>query len=92
MKLAKTEVQIIAKKIVDRLLETEIIEVDNVDAAVQALNNVIIDDLSVEDKLNDEIRDLLEQHSSDMDKSGLEFHRMFKLLKSKFVKERDLIL
>jgi hypothetical protein len=92
MKLSKAEIQIIARRIIDQLLEAELIEVDNEEAAIQALNNVLIEDLSVEDRLNDEVRDLLEQHSSDMDKSGLEFHRMFKLLKSKLARERNLIL
>ena len=92
MKLAKTEIQIIAKRIIDQLLEMEIIEVDDEQAAIGSLNKVIVDDMSVEDRLNDEIRALLEEYSTDMDKSGLEFHRMFKLLKSKFVRERNLIL
>ncbi len=92
MKLSKTEIEIMAERIINKLLEMELIEVENEEAAVQSLNNVIAEDFSVEDQINDEVRELLEKHSSDLDKSGLEFHRMFKLLKSKLIRERDLIL
>ncbi len=92
MKLSKAEITIMAERIIKKLLEMELIEVENEDAAVQSLNNVIAEDFSVEDQLNDEVRALLEKHSSDVDKSGLEFHRMFKLLKSKLIRERNLIL
>ena len=92
MKLSKAEIAIMAERIIKKLLEMELIEVENEEAAVQSLNNVITEDFSVEDQLNDEVRALLEKHSSDLDKSGLEFHRMFKLLKSKLIRERDLIL
>ncbi len=92
MKLSKSEVEIMAGRIIDQLLENELIEVDDKDDAIQVLNDVITEDLCVEDKLNDEVRALLEQHSSDVDKSGLEFHRTFQMLKSRLVRERNLIL
>ena len=92
MKLTKTEVLVMAERIVEKLLEVELIVVDDKEAAVQALNNVILDELTVEDRLNDEVRELMEQYSSELDHSGIEFHNMFKILKSKLVRERNLIL
>ncbi len=92
MKLSKNEIQILSRRIIGQLLEKELIETDDEDSAVESLISEIIEDLSVEDRLNEEVRDLMEQHSSDVDKSGLEFHRMFKLLKARLIRERDVIL
>jgi hypothetical protein len=49
-------------------------------------------DLQVEDRLNDEVRELLRQHAREMDQANVEYHEMFKKLKAKLVRDRKLIL
>lgn len=92
MRLTQTEVLVMAERIVEELLEKELIVLDDKEAAVQVLNKVILDELAVENRLNDEVRELMEKHSSELGNSEIEFHSMFKILKSKLVRERDLIL
>ena len=46
----------------------------------------------VEDRLNDEVRQLLEEHADKMAGGSVEYHEMFKLVKAKLVRERKLIL
>ncbi|MFQ5670841.1 MAG: DUF507 family protein [Acidobacteriota bacterium] len=55
-------------------------------------SRAITDDLRVEDQLNDEVRDLLRQHASEIERHNVEYHEMFKKLKAKIVRERKLIL
>jgi hypothetical protein len=50
------------------------------------------EDLMVEDRLNDEIRDLLRKHSQEMDRERAEYNEMFKKVKAKLVRDRKLIL
>ena len=52
----------------------------------------LIDDLSVEDKLNDEVRELLERYSDQMREMGADYHEAFKKMKSKLARDRKLIL
>jgi hypothetical protein len=52
----------------------------------------VTDDLMVEDRLNEEVRELLRQHMDKIDRANVEYHEMFKTLKAKLVRERKLIL
>ncbi len=56
------------------------------------LAEVITDDLRVEDLLNQEVRDILAEYESEMDRRKVEYSRMFDLVKRRLVRERNLIL
>jgi len=92
MKLRRQQVEVIAARIIDDLIKRESIEADNVDKAKVLVKKVIIDDFNVEDKLNDEVRELLEKISSEMRQGSVEYHKMFRLVKEKLIRERNLIL
>ena len=61
-------------------------------ALVDLLARAINDDLRVEDRLNDEVRDIIQQHMAEMDRANVEHHEMFKKIKAKLVRDRNLIL
>jgi len=92
MKLRKQQVEVIAARIIDDLIKRGFIEADSVDKAKALVRKVIIDDFMVEDKLNDEVRELLEKISSEMRQGSVEYHKMFRLVKEKLIRERNLIL
>ena len=92
MKLRKQQVEVIAAKVIDELTKRESIKTENMDKAKELLKRVIIDDLVVEDKLNEEVRELLDRISSEMRQGSVEYHKMFRLVKEKLVRERNLIL
>ena len=46
----------------------------------------------VEDKLNEEVRQILEAHRDEMRLNNIEYYKMFSIIKRKLVKERGLIL
>lgn len=92
MKLRASRIDYIAKEIVRILKEEDFIIVFDQDDAVSTVEKVISEDLSVEDKLDEEVRKLLEQHEAKMDMGNIHYHDMFKLVKSKLAKERGLIL
>lgn len=49
-------------------------------------------EVSLEDRLNDEVRTVLNQYQDQMRQSGASYQEMFKLIKNKMVKERKLVL
>ena len=49
-------------------------------------------ELNLEDRLNEEVRTMLNQYSNEMRQSGASYQEMFKLIKNKLVKERKLVL
>ena len=53
---------------------------------------LIVEELMVEDRLNQEVRDVLSQHTSEMERSNVTYTEMFKMLKRKMAKEKGIIL
>jgi hypothetical protein len=56
------------------------------------LDRAITDELMVEDRLNAEIRDLMKQYESEIERGHVDYQKMFTMIKSKLVRERGLIL
>ena len=61
---------------------------DNIKQSVEAITA----DLMQEDKLNDEVRELLSQHAEQIGRANVEYHELFKKLKAKLVRDRKIIL
>ena len=61
-------------------------------ALADSLDRVIMEELSIEDKLNAEVRQMLKPHEQEIERGQVDYQKMFTLLKNKLVKERGLIL
>ena len=92
MRLTPDEVQFLARKIVKTLVREGKLEVDSPARVEEAIMKVITDDLMVEDKLNEEVREVLVQHSSEMQRSNITYTEMFKMVKKKLAREKGIIL
>jgi len=58
----------------------------------EQLFQVLDAEVSLEDRINDEVRVLLNQYQDQMRQSGASYQEMFKLIKNKLVRERKLVL
>jgi hypothetical protein len=92
MRLGQDEVQFIARKIVRTLVAERKLEVDSDLRVVEALAKVMTEELTIEDRLNEEVRQVLVQHSAEMERSNITYTEMFKMLKKKMAKEKGIIL
>jgi hypothetical protein len=92
MRLTPDEIEFIARKIVKTLVAEGKLEVDSQPRVIADLMKVITDDLSVEDRLNEEVREVLMQHASEMERSNMSYTEMFKMLKKKMAKEKGIVL
>ena len=92
MALRKEYVQLLSKKVVEELIAQEMIEIpDGYDLADQ-LFQVMDAEVNLEDRINEEVRLLLNQYQDQMRQSGASYQEMFKLIKNKLVRERKLVL
>ena len=92
MGLRKEYVRLLSTNIVEDLIKKEMIEVpEGLDLAEQ-LFQVMDAEINLEDKINDEVRVLLNQYQDQMRQSGASYQEMFKLIKHKLVRERKLVL
>jgi hypothetical protein len=92
MRLTSDEIEYIARKIVKTLSSEEKLEMDSETRVVEAIARVITDELMVEDKLNEEVREVLIQHASEMERSNITYTEMFKMVKKKLAREKGIIL
>jgi len=58
----------------------------------ELLLELMLEELSVEDRLNEEVREMLKKFDSEISKGRLDYRRLFDLTKQKLVKERNIIL
>jgi len=92
MALRKEYVRLLCVKLAEELKKQEMIEApEGLDLADQIFQ-VMDPEVSLEDRINEEVRTLLNQYQDQMRQSGASYQEMFKLIKNKLVKERKLVL
>ena len=93
MRIQKEMIEKIAKSVVHSLIEKDLIIWDERPDKLEAIiAGVIVEDLMVEDRLNEEVKMLLESKTEEFERSMMDFGRVFQMVKSKLVRERNLIL
>lgn len=92
MRLTSDEIEYFSRKIVKTLVAEGKLEVDSAPRVIEAVAKVITDELMVEDRLNEEVREVLIQHSSEMERSNITYTEMFKMLKKKMAREKGIVL
>src|SRR5579884_477981 len=90
MLLAREFIGYLSRQIVRRL-SPQIIETANPQGTADLIAGVIEEELAVEDRLNDDVRDLLEQYSEQMRKEGVSYHEMFRRIKNQLIMQRKVI-
>ena len=92
MRLTSDEIEYISRKIVKTLSAEGKLEMDDQGRIVEAIGKVITDEMMVEDRLNEEVREVLLQHASEMERSNITYTEMFKMVKKKLAREKGIIL
>ena len=90
MLLAREFVDYVSRQIVKKLTPQWIETTDNLVAA-DFIAVVVEEDLSIEDRLNDEVRDLLSQYSDYMRRESVSYQEMFRRIKNTLITQRKVI-
>jgi hypothetical protein len=92
MLLSRDFVGYMAKEVVKRLVAAKMIETKNIEGVTQAVRQVMADEITVEDRLNEEVREILARYSDEMKNTGVSYQEMYKKVKGQLARERKLIL
>jgi len=92
MRLRKRQIESIADNIAEELTQEDSIKCQDIEELKALVRRQIMEDLMVEDRLNEEVRKILDEHSSQIRQGSIEYHKMFRLVKEKLAKERNIIL
>ncbi len=90
MLLAREFVSYLSRQLVDRL-SPGYFETSNPTVAGGFIAELIEQDLSVEDRLNDEVRDLLDDYSEYMRRENVSYQEMFRKIKNQLLSQRKVI-
>jgi len=92
MLLSRDYVSHISVELVKRLLAAEMIETRSADTLSLKIRQTMLEELLVEDRLNEEVRQLLSQYADEMRRSGASYQEMYKKVKAQLARDRKLIL
>ena len=90
MLLAREFIGYLSRQLIRRL-SPQVIETSDPYAAADLIAHLIEEELAVEDRLNDEVRDLLSQYSEYMRKEGVSYQEMFRRIKNTLISQRKVI-
>jgi len=90
MLLAREFIEYVSRQLVQRLTP-QAFEAPDPQAAFEVVNQVILDELSAEDQLNEEVRDILDQYSDYMRREGVSYQDMFRRTKNTLLQQRKIV-
>jgi hypothetical protein len=92
MLLSRDYVGYMAKEVVKRLVAGKMIETKRVENLTQQVRQVMAEEVTIEDRLNEEVREILARYSDEMRRTGVSYQEMYKKVKGQLARERKLIL
>jgi len=93
MRLSKERVRHMAETLAARLVQDGHLALTGTPKAlVETLDQAVTDELSIEDRLNGEVRQLLKAYEREIESGQVDYQKMFTMIKQKLVRERGIIL
>jgi hypothetical protein len=92
MRLTRDQVELLSQHIVRGLLRDEHIAADQPEPIIDAVAQVLTADLEAEDKLNDEVREVLKNFADEISRGALDYQQLFRKVKSKLAKDRKMVI
>ena len=92
MLVSKEYVGYLARQLTKKLIEGEFIATAHLNPTVERVNGALIEELKLEDRINDEVRMILEAYQEEMRTTGASYQEMFKKVKNELVKKYKAVL
>lgn len=92
MLFSKEYVGYLSRQVVRRLVESKVIRTDKPAVLAARVNAGLLEELSLEDRINDEVRVILEAFQDDMMRSGASYPEMFKKVKNELTRKYKAVL
>ena len=82
----------LARRTVKHLIDAKMITTSDLKGTEERVTGSLTDELSLEDRINEEVRVILEAYSEEMRKSGAQYAEMFKKIKNELAKKYKAVL
>ena len=92
MRLNPDKIKYLSKIIVDKLADSEDVELlQKKETVVKMLEKIITNDLQIEDSIEQEVREMLKEYSQTIRSEGLDYESLFRKAKERIIKRRGLV-
>ncbi|MGA9062652.1 MAG: DUF507 family protein [Terracidiphilus sp.] len=82
----------LARRTVKHLLNAKMITTSDLKVTEERVNAALADELGLEDRINEEVRVILDAYSEEMRRSGAQYAEMFKKVKTELAKKYKAVL
>ena len=82
----------LAHRTVKHLIEAKMITTSDLKATEERVHAALVEELALEDRINEEVRVILEAYSEEMRKSGAQYAEMFKKVKGELTRKYKAVL
>ena len=82
----------LARHTVKHLIDAKMIHAAKLPAVQDRVYNGLLDELSLEDRINDEVRVILEAYQDEMHRTGASYSEMFKKVKTELARKYKAVL
>src|SRR5438046_1419416 len=90
MILSRDYIAYLCQQLVDGLAKTDI-KLGSPEVIQQKVREAVMNEMTAEDRLNDEVRVLLERHAAEMREAGASYQEAFKHVKRQLAKEKGVV-
>ncbi|MBM3310338.1 MAG: DUF507 family protein [Candidatus Aminicenantes bacterium] len=92
MRLNRNQIEHLSFLIVRNLHKDGKVLLDDKDKLLEELISLIADEFQKEDQLDQEVREILSKHMEKIRRENIEYQTMFRMIKTKLAKERNIVL
>jgi hypothetical protein len=92
MLFSKEYVGYLAREVTKKLIAGKFIETEAMPLVTEKVHAALVDELSLEDRINDDVRKILETYADEMNKTGANYQEMFRKVKSELVRKYKAVL
>jgi hypothetical protein len=92
MRLNKNQIEHLAGLILRNLLKDGKILIENKERVLEEITSQITEEFQKEDRLDLEVREILTKHMEKIRRENLEYQTMFRMIKTKLARERNIVL
>jgi len=93
MRLTRLQIRSLSEALVKHLSENGLARLNVSEGdAVSVVEKALTEDLMSEDRLNDEVREILKAYEKEIEQGRMDYKTMFDLVKKKLVTERGIVL
>jgi hypothetical protein len=82
----------LTRRTIKYLIDAKMITTSDTKVTEERVNAALVDELSLEDRINEEVRVILDAYSDEMRKSGAQYAEMFKKVKTELAKKYKAVL